>query len=252
MVSHLLEVMESFGMWLVIACAGTAVLSYCLGCLNGAVTVSRCVLKDDIRQHGSGNGGLTNFCRTYGGWLSVVVILCDVLKAVASVAFAVWLFGRMSPELVVFGKYWAGLFCLLGHMFPCNYQFRGGKGVLSGGTIALMIDWRVALVVWGGFIILAVLTKYVSLGSCWAGLTFPIATWFVYGDSLLLGMGIVMGGLLLFQHRGNIKRLVTGTESKFTMKKSAPAPKPEEETPPPVEEAPVEAEAQPMEEEAAE
>ena len=74
------------------------------------------------------------------------------------------------------------MFCLLGHMFPCMFHFKGGKGILSGGTIAIMIDWRIALVVWGGFLVLAVLTKYVSLGSCWAGASFPFATWFVYQD----------------------------------------------------------------------
>ena len=244
MVSHLLEGMEAYGVWLAIACAGTAVISYCLGCLNGAILVSRCFLRDDIRRHGSGNGGLTNFMRTYGGWLSILVVLVDVVKAVISVGFALWLFGMLSEELVVFGKYWAALFCLLGHMFPCNYQFRGGKGVLSGGAIALMIDWRVALVVWAGFVVLVVLTRYVSLGSCWAGLTFPIVTGFVYRDSLLLALGIVMGGLLLWQHRSNIKRLVTGTESKFTVKrKTAP---PEEEP------APEEMQEDPVREEAAE
>ena len=86
-------------------------------------------------------------------------------------------------------KYWAGLFCLLGHMFPCMFQFKGGKGILSGGTIAIMIDWRVALVVWGGFLILSVLTRYVSLGSCWAGLSFPFATWFVYHNWVLTAAG---------------------------------------------------------------
>lgn len=203
------------------------VAAYFLGCFNGAVIVSKYILRDDVRNHGSGNAGLTNFYRTFGGPLTLVVILCDVLKMVLSVLLgaAVWRYVGMTyvgsaPEIVegfsVLGKYWAGLWCILGHMYPCMFHFKGGKGVLSGGTLAIMIDWRVALVVWGGFIVLAVLTKYVSLGSVWAGFTFPIATGFVYRDLLLILLAIVPGWLLVWKHRGNIKRLLNGTESKFS------------------------------------
>ena len=121
--------------------------------------------------------------------------------------------------VVALSKYWAGLFCLLGHMFPCMFHFKGGKGILSGGTIAIMIDWRIALVVWGGFLILAILTRYVSLGSCWAGASFPFATWFVYHNVVITVLGAVIGLLILYMHRGNIKRLLTGTENKFSLHK---------------------------------
>ena len=80
------------------------------------------------------------------------------------------------------------------------------KGILSGGAIALMIDWRVALVVWGGFLILAIATRYVSLGSCWAGASFPFATWYVYQNELLTVLSVMIGGLILWKHRGNIVR----------------------------------------------
>ena len=199
----------------------TAVQAYFWGCFNGAVIVSKYILHDDVRNHGSGNAGLTNFHRTFGGLLTFVLILCDVLKAVAAiligVAISQWFCLPFYTPVVA--KYWAGLFCLLGHMFPCMFHFRGGKGILSGGTIALMIDWRIALVVWGGFLILAVLTRYVSLGSCWAAASFPFATWFVYQNTVLTVMAFFIGGLVLYKHRGNIKRLLTGTESKFTLHK---------------------------------
>ncbi|MBQ5584711.1 MAG: glycerol-3-phosphate acyltransferase [Ruminiclostridium sp.] len=191
-----------------------AVIAYFCGCFNGAVIVSKYILRDDVRSHGSGNAGLTNFYRTFGGPLTAVVILTDVLKAVVAVLVASALLGGTD-----FAKYWAGLFCLLGHMFPCMFHFRGGKGILSGGAIAIMIDWRVALVVWGGFLILAVATKYVSLGSCWAGASFPFATWFVFWDPILLVLAAVMGGLILWKHRENIKRLLAGNESKFSLHK---------------------------------
>lgn len=193
-----------------------AVFAYLCGCFNGAVIVSKYILRDDVRNHGSGNAGLTNFYRTFGGPLTFVVILTDVLKAVVAVGLSAMVMGWLIPWWVVLIKYWAGLFCLLGHMFPCMFHFKGGKGILSGGTIALMIDWRIALVVWGGFIILAVATKYVSLGSVWAGASFPFATWYCYRDPVTVVLGFILGGLVVWQHRGNIQRLLHGNENKFS------------------------------------
>nr|WP_326125481.1 glycerol-3-phosphate 1-O-acyltransferase PlsY [uncultured Oscillibacter sp.] len=201
------------GLELIFTVVLTAAASYFLGCFNGAVIVSKYILRDDVRTHGSGNAGLTNFYRTFGGGLTLVVILCDVLKAVIAVLLGSWQFGG----LFLVGKYWAGLFCLLGHMFPCMFKFKGGKGILSGGTIAIMIDWRIALVVWGGFLLLTVLTRYVSLGSLWAGASFPFATWACYPDPVIVILGFLCGGLVVWQHRANIRRLLSGTESKFSL-----------------------------------
>ena len=199
-----------------------AAIAYFCGCFNGAVIVSKYILRDDIRNHGSGNAGLTNFYRTFGGFLTLVVILCDVLKAIIAIWAGMFLARQMVVDdavVVNLAKYWAGMWCLLGHMFPCMFHFKGGKGILSGGTIAIMIDWRIALVVWGGFLVLAVVTRYVSLGSCWAGASFPFATWFVYQDAVLLILSIIIGGLILYMHRANIHRLLTGTENKFSLHK---------------------------------
>lgn len=196
-----------------------AVAAYFLGCFNGAVIVSKYILRDDVRSHGSGNAGLTNFYRTFGGPLTFVVILCDVLKAVFAVLIGGALIGTMLGGVFgpVLGKYWSALFCLLGHMFPCMFRFKGGKGILSGGTIALMLDWRIAVVVWGGFLILSILTRYVSLGSIWAGASFPFITWACYPWAPIVALGLLIGCLLVWQHRGNIKRLLSGTENKFTL-----------------------------------
>ena len=197
---------------------GIAVVAYLCGCFNGAVIVSKYILRNDVRRHGSGNAGLTNFYRTFGGPLTLVVILTDVIKAVVAILVSVFLMGRFAgPEWVVLGKYWAGVFCLLGHMFPCMFKFKGGKGILSGGTIALMMDWRIALVVWGGFLVLAILTRWVSLGSIWAGASFPIATWFVYHDAAVTLLAIFIGALVVWKHRGNLKRILRGEESKFSL-----------------------------------
>lgn len=207
---------------LVVRAALVAIVAYFCGCFNGAVIVSKYILRNDVRNHGSGNAGLTNFMRVFGGKLAAVVVATDALKAIVALGVGLLAVNGYAPsfwndELQPIAMLWAAMFCLLGHMFPCMFHFKGGKGVLSGGIIAIMLDWRVALVVWGGFIVLVLLTKWVSLGSCWAGLTFPISIWFVFHDPLCTVFGIVCGGLLLVQHRSNIKRLLNGTESKFSL-----------------------------------
>lgn len=207
---------------LVFALVAVAVISYFLGCCNGAILVSKLMLKDDVRNHGSGNAGLTNFARTNGGNLSFLVIAIDALKTVLAVLVGMIVFSKLSPDLAVVGKLWGGLFVSLGHGFPCIFQFRGGKGVLSGGVIAIMVDWRIAVLVWGAFIILAVSTKYVSLGSIAAGALFPVGTYFVYHDWLLVILGAITGFMLVAKHHANIGRLLHGTESKFKLKKKDP------------------------------
>ncbi len=216
------DIMTQWRMDFWLPALGVAVFAYFCGCFNGAVIVSKYLLRDDVRNHGSGNAGLTNFFRTFGGPLTVVVILCDVLKAIVALLVSAAMFSSFildSANVIALSKYWAGLFCLLGHMFPCMFGFKGGKGILSGGTIAIMIDWRIALVVWGGFIILVALTRYVSLGSVWAGASFPFATWFVFHEPVLTVFGFLLGGLVVYMHRANIKRLLSGTENKFSFHK---------------------------------
>lgn len=199
-----------------------AVVAYFCGCFNGAVIVSKYILRNDVRKHGSGNAGLTNFFRVFGGPLTAVVILTDVLKAVVAVLVGVYAIGSCTVsfwtgDMVTLGKLWAGLFCLLGHAFPCMFDFKGGKGVLSGGTIALMVDWRVGLIAWGGFLLLVLLTRWVSLGSIWGGGCFPFAVGFLYQDVLLIILALFCGGLLVVKHHANIKRILSGTESKFSL-----------------------------------
>ena len=118
-----------------------SVIPYMLGCSNGAILVSRFILRDDIRHHGSGNAGLTNFYRTFGGGLTFLVILADVLKAVFALLLGMlgaYLLRRTGIDAVsaLRAKYISGLFCELGHMFPVTFGFKGGKGIMSGGIMA--------------------------------------------------------------------------------------------------------------------
>ena len=174
------------------------VVPYILGCSNGAILVSKFILRDDIRTHGSGNAGLTNFNRVFGGKLTLLVILADVLKAVFGVLLGVLgahLLERAGITAIssLRAKYIAGLFCELGHMFPCMFGFRGGKGIMSGGIIAIMISWKVAVVVWGSFVLLTAITKYVSVGSISTGILFPVMAWVLYRDPVCLVAALLVG-----------------------------------------------------------
>ena len=192
--------------------------SYFLGCINGALLVSKYILRDDVRNHGSGNAGLTNFYRVFGGKLTILVVVCDMLKAVAAVLIGGALMGHFF-SLAVLGKYAAGLACMLGHMFPCMFHFRGGKGVLSGGAIALTLDWRIALAVWGVFALLFALTKMVSLGSLGGGIAFAVSSGLVYRAWSITVLAVFIGVLVFWQHRGNIARILKGEESTFHLHK---------------------------------
>ena len=141
-----------------------AVLSYLLGCINGAIATSHLFYHDDVRRHGSGNAGLTNFYRNYGAKCAIVVIAFDMLKAVGAVCLGGYFLGHLLGWGVI-GKYFGALFCIIGHMFPVFYGFKGGKGILCSGTLLLLLDWRIALVGWGVFVVLWLTTRYVSLGS---------------------------------------------------------------------------------------
>lgn len=196
-----------------------AAQAYFLGCFNGAVVVSKYLLQDDVRDHGSGNAGLTNFYRTFGGKLTLVVIAADVIKMLIAVFLGSVLFSVVLPEVPVFVRYWAGLFCALGHMFPFMFQFRGGKGILSGGALVLMLDWRIAVAAWLIFLLVAIITKLISLASCCSGAIFPITSLLVYRSPSIFIISLLICALILWQHRGNIVRLLNGKETKFDFKR---------------------------------
>lgn len=191
----------------------TALACYFLGNHNGAICVS-VMLHDDVRNHGSGNAGLTNFIRNYGAQRSLMVIAIDVGKAV----LACLLGGLMFPEYPIAGKVLGGLAVMLGHDFPALQGFRGGKGILSGFIISLMIDWRIGLLIAVVFFTAYLLTKYVSLGSVLAAVAFGIGFWVLYPHDVLVISGTsFMSVLTIFQHRANIVRLVKGQERKTNL-----------------------------------
>ena len=195
----------------------TAVVAYFLGNFNGAIIVSKLIANEDVRTKGSGNAGLTNFTRNYGARASIFVILIDVGKAVAACLLGGLLlkgYGHYADGVAL-----GGLFVILGHDFPVLLGFRGGKGILSGVTVALMMDWRIGLFVFGVFLVAYGLTKYVSLGSILSSGAFgPIYAFVHWGEGWFpIAAGLGLSGLIVWMHRGNILRLMTGDERKTNL-----------------------------------
>ena len=190
----------------------TVVAGYLLGNLNGAVCVSH-LLGDDVRSHGSGNAGLTNFIRSYGAGKAALVILIDAGKAVIGCVLG----GLLLRTTWGFqtGATLGGAAVMLGHVFPAFLGFRGGKGILSGFFIALVTDYRVAIAILAMFALIYFLTRYVSLGSVVAAATFGIAFVILHHQSIVMMLcGIFMSALAVFMHRQNILRLIKGEERK--------------------------------------
>lgn len=195
----------------------TAVVSYLLGGINGSIIISKYIYRKDIRNFGSGNPGLTNFYRVFGKGGVLLVIVIDILKNAAPVFVGGWLIGSVS-DYGLLGRELAGLFAMLGNALPVYYGFRGGKGVMAMGTIVFFIDWRIALAAWGAFLVLLFLTRYVSLSAIIGVATFPLMIGLLgLGGIWELLIAIACAGFLIIRHRENIKRLVNGTESKFSM-----------------------------------
>ena len=191
----------------------TAVVCYLLGNHNGAICVSA-IMGADVRNHGSGNAGLTNFIRNYGRRSALLVVAIDVGKAV----LACILGALLMPEDPIAGKVLAGCFVMLGHDFPALQGFRGGKGILSGWFVAFMVDWRIGVIIGIVFFAAYLLTQYVSLGSILAAVAFGVAYIVLYHDRLPIMIGgIFMSALTVFMHRSNLSRLLKGQERKTNL-----------------------------------
>ena len=191
----------------------TVVIGYFLGNLNGSVLISRLLQKDDVRRHGSGNAGFTNFFRSYGGTSSLFVIVIDAVKAVAACLIGGWLLGRHGFRLE--GTALAGLAVSLGHDFPALFHFQGGKGIVCGFAVILTIDWRMGLLVGLTFLVVYLLTQYVSLASVSGAVCYGLCFLIAYRTQpIVMALGLAMAALAIFMHRTNIVRLLNGTESK--------------------------------------
>ena len=200
-------------MWIFVVI--TVVFGYLLGNLNGAVCISK-VMGDDVRAHGSGNAGLTNFIRNYGANRALMVIVIDAGKAILACGIGGLLLRKHLGYQT--GAAIGGAAVMLGHVFPALLNFRGGKGILSGLFIAIMVDWRIALLILAVFSIAYLTTWYVSLGSVLAAIAFAVGFVLLHGNNLMVMLcGVFMGALATFMHRENILRLIKGQERKTNL-----------------------------------
>jgi acyl phosphate:glycerol-3-phosphate acyltransferase len=193
-------------------------IPYLLGSVNTAIIVSGLMYHDDVRNHGSGNAGFTNMMRNYGKKAAIVTFVGDILKTVIAVLIGWCVYGYLTA-------YIAGLACLIGHVFPVFYNFRGGKGVLCMTAIILMLDWRLFLILLAIFIILVMGTKYISAGSVICAMLFPLLLNRMNDTPfrLIEFVALIIAIIIIVKHKENIKRIFNGTESKFAFKKSKSA-----------------------------
>lgn len=204
--------------------AGTilvALIAYVLGSMNFALILSKRMFGDDIRKYGSKNAGTTNMARTYGKKAATLTIVGDIGKGIVACVIGSFI---MSHAL---GGYVAGLFCVLGHIFPVFYGFKGGKGVATSAAVMLVTNPLVFLVILCVFLLTVLLTRYVSLGSCIGAGLYPFLTYQFVANKEVIGfrgiafiISFLIAALVICKHHTNLKRLANGTESKFSFKKN--------------------------------
>ncbi len=211
-----------------VAFLAAVVVPYLLGSINSAVLVSRIFYGEDIREKGSGNGGLTNMHRVYGKKAAGLVLLGDVLKMVLSLLIVGLLFGmHYGPFALATNAllYVAGTVCIIGHIFPVYFKFKGGKGVLCTAAMVLTLNPIVFAILIVVFVLVVWVTKYISVGSMTAGLAYPfvlnrtLSMCGAKGDGLIALLPMLIALLIVYCHRANIIRLKEKRENKFSFKK---------------------------------
>lgn len=199
-----------------------AVIAYLIGSINFSVIISKKMAGFDVREKGSGNAGSTNVLRTVGKKAAALTLICDILKGVVAILLAkvvgnIWkdLDGALLVQL-------AGIFSIIGHTFPIFFKFKGGKGVATSLGVLLITNWQIGLICLVFALVLMALTRMVSVGSIGAAILYPVLTIFISQNYLVPGSyiisSIILAVLVVFNHRSNVKRLLTGTENKISFK----------------------------------
>ena len=213
----------------------TALVSYLIGSISGAIILSHRMGGDDIRNEGSGNAGTTNMLRVHGKKAAAFTLLVDVLKGVLAVTIGVILDRVISPEaagsafesryLLGSMKYIAAVFSVIGHDFPVYFGFKGGKGVATSIGVVTVLDWKIGLIVLFAALIIMLTTKYVSLGSI-SGAVIYVCAVLVYMTAIkafnlpYLLCAVIIALLIVVKHHANIARLASGEENKLSIGKN--------------------------------
>lgn len=199
------------------------IIAYLLGSVSFAVIFGKKFSGLDVREQGSKNAGATNVLRTAGKKAAILTVLCDCLKGVVAVLIAL-IAGKItkgadSALLIQL----AGISVVLGHAYPIFFNFKGGKGVATSLGVLLIINWQIGLICLVFALVLMALTKFVSLGSVGAAILFPILTIFIHTHYIVSGgyfvFALILALFVVYKHRANIKRLLTGTENKLNFNK---------------------------------
>ena len=205
-----------------------AIIAYLIGSINFSIIFSKRFAGFDVREKGSGNAGTTNMLRSVGKKAAVITLICDILKGVVSIGIAILLgnIPDLNKELLV---QIAGVSVILGHTFPIFFGFKGGKGVATSLGVLLLSNWQIGLICLVFALVLMILTRMVSVGSCAAAVLFPVLTLFINEHYTVLTEGktgsvyfiysVILAVIVLFNHRSNIKRILNGTENKVNFKK---------------------------------
>lgn len=217
-----------------------ALVSYLLGSLSFSIIFTKVFNHNiDICKLGSGNAGATNVLRSVGTKAAIFTFIFDFTKGAVSVMMGRAVFQyfcnlNATPMVIAqYGAYIAGIACVIGHIFPVFFGFKGGKGVLTSAAMIALIDWRVFIIVILVFIIVFLFTKIVSLSSICGSAAIPVAnfiiTYFLYyrGGKSTVGpvslsyvfittaISLLMAFLLIIEHKPNIERIKNGTEQKL-------------------------------------
>lgn len=205
-----------------------AIIAYLIGSVNFSVILSKKFAGFDVREKGSGNAGTTNMLRSVGKKAAAITLICDILKGVVAIGIAILLgyIPDMNKELLL---QIAGVAVILGHTFPVFFGFKGGKGVATSLGVLLLSNWQIGLICLVFALVLMILTRMVSVGSCAAAILFPVLTLFINEHYTVLTEGksgnvyfiysVILAIIVLFNHRENIKRLLNGTENKISFNK---------------------------------
>lgn len=195
-------------------------VSYLLGSINTSIIVSKIMIGDDIRNHGSGNAGATNTLRTVGKLGAILVVIGDILKAVIAILLARFVFAKYIPEGAELATYIAGIGAVLGHNFPVFFKFKGGKGIIVSTVAIIFADPLLGTITAVSAIAIMAIFRYVSLGSILGAVIFVVlALVFKTADTVFVVFALMLAVLAIYMHRTNIVRLLSGKENKLSFSK---------------------------------
>ena len=202
-----------------------AILAYAIGSINFSVIFSRKFAGFDVRDNGSGNAGTTNMLRNVGKKAAAITLVCDILKGVVAILIACLLDKIIEGVDGALLVQIAALAVVIGHTFPIFFEFRGGKGVATSLGILICINWQIGLVCLVFALIIMAVTRMVSAGSVTAAILYPVLVicqvgreYFIIGGNYII-FSILLALIVIFNHRANIKRILSGTENKLSFKK---------------------------------